>query len=52
MVSTLSLESVGIKSEIQGFKMGGEELFHYEFKDEIILYTNMQMEINYINDRF
>ena len=39
MVSTLSLESVGIKSEIQGFKMGGEELFHYEFKDEIILYT-------------
>ena len=39
MISTLSLESTGIKSEIQGFKMGGEELFHHEFKDEIILYT-------------
>jgi hypothetical protein len=39
MISTMSLESSGIKSEIQGFKIGGDELFYHEFKDEIVLYT-------------
>jgi len=39
IVSTISLESSGIKSEVQGFKIGGDELFYHEFKDEIILYT-------------
>ena len=39
IISTISLENAGIKSQVQAFKMGGESLFDHSFKDEIVLYV-------------
>lgn len=39
IISTLGLGESQIKSYIQAFRLGGEELFFHEFQDEIIIYS-------------
>ncbi len=39
IISTISLEGTGLKSQVQAFEIGGESLFDHGFKDEIVLYT-------------